>query len=188
MCYFITTTISARADLAKFSEIAGRHGLSFTPIANAFVQKQLPAGLAYLEKAPGTMCDCGTVLGCLGANRQDGDTDLTREVAKLRRAGWSERKIERWLADKHKVEEKQARQDRYGAEARRQEAEAWLAFLRDALENGKVGSVGLLLHFYRTGPSSERIQLGGIARNRVRGLDAEALMRIKEDVLQLFQL
>ena len=188
MCTFITATIPLKSDLASFCDAAGRHGLRFSPITNPFVQSQLPPGLVYLEKKAAGHCDCDTVLGSLAASdRKHDDGGSSSEVAKRKRMGWSERKIERWLAEKYQANDKRMRRKQQLAELRQQGAGEWLAFLRDALGNRKLAALGLLLHFYRASPTTERVQLKRIARVLVREVEAASLLRLEEDVLHVFQ-
>lgn len=186
MCRYITAAIPPRTDLRRLEAAAARHGLRFAPLANAFVQAQLPPGAAYMEKGS-ACCDCATVLGSLGAGcggrRADGAG--TSELAKRRRASWSEQKLARWLADRARTQEKRARHAGDVGRERRHEAREWLAFLHDALASG-LPYLGLLLHFYRLTPSNERIQFERSESIPVANLTEGALMRLEEDVLYLF--
>jgi len=186
MCTFITAVVPRGADLARLGELARQHGLGFAPCTNRFVQAQLPPGSLYLRKES-EGCDCDTALGGIrGRGHGDDEGGLALELARRRRLGWSERKLERWLAEKQKSGEKRGREVRERARPREQEIGGWLAFITAALAPGELQSFGLLLHFYRGDPTTERVQLRETARVPARELNAETLIHLEEDVLHLF--
>src|SRR5688500_15444806 len=129
MCHFLTATVADPQALPALGAIAGRHGLAFERIDNAFVQGQLPAGSVYLRKVTSS-CDCGTVIGSQGQRPVDEpDAALAREAARRRESGWSEAKVERWLEAKRGSAGRRARRAHDRADARRPEAADWLVFL-----------------------------------------------------------
>lgn len=178
MCHFITATVPGDADLKQVRAVIAAHKRGFQRLANSHLQPQLPPGDQYLGLT-WRMCDCGTVLGCLASQEEDSAKPGMRETEKLRRKGWSQARIERWTGERERSREKRGQ----AQEQRLAEAQGWLDFLRALLSSGGVAHVGLLLHWYRTGPEEERFAIQRTETVRVDEVTPEALMRIEEDVL-----
>lgn len=188
MCYFITLTIPQQADLGQLNDAAQRNGFHFSPITNAFVEQQLPPGAVYLEKDTGH-CDCGTALGSLGVGpraKPMPDERMVGEIAKRRAMGWSDKKIERWAASKQKADEQRNRREQERANENKPHAERWFRFLGACVLESRIPWIGVLLHFYRTNPTSENVEIEQTTRVSVDTMSVEALLQIEENVLYLF--
>ena len=121
--------------------------LAFDTIHNPHIDSQLEPTERYVRVTRGH-CDCSTMLGSLHARQPK-----ERDIAKLRRKGWSDTKIQRWLQSKeHGVRAPATPQ----GELTRDE---WMAFLRDALDEGSVPYLGLMMHWYRRSPEDEQIHV-----------------------------
>src|SRR5262249_9313009 len=142
MCHFVTATVPGELELPLLARVFEKHNLGFRLLSSSPVVRQLPAGDRYVLTTRGH-CDCGTVLG---SRRTPEAESRARQVAKLRKKGWGDAKIERWLAEKQAVRERDVRKPDSDARARTADVERWLAFVDDAL--ALVPRVGLLLHFY----------------------------------------
>lgn len=181
MCHYVTATIPNSADSDAIAAVFEAHGLGFSLVENRHVQPQLHKGDRYVLTTRGS-CDCGTPIG---SRRTVGrDEPHARELAKLRKRGWSEAKIRRWLEQKRETRERSERQADAAARSRTPEAAEWVALLADVL--GHAARVGLLLHWYRGGIDSERITLEREVVPRVE-LTAERLLSMREDVIYEFQ-
>lgn len=181
MCHFVTTTLAGGMTDAEADAVARRHGRVFERLENPHVLRQLAERERYFvtrEKA----CDCGTALGSARESPLV-RADLGKQVAKLRRKGWSETKIERWKRDRRKSEDDQNRRFHAEAERLRSDTETWLALLGELLASREVRSVGVLLHWYAGSLEDERIELARTAPGEPR---AEFLETIEEDVLYRF--
>ena len=145
MCHFVTASIPRSADTPRFRRLVEDHGLAFEPLSNAAVQRFLRPDEAYFRATRG-YCDCGT---CLvrggGSQTKAGD----RKLRELRRRGWSETKIGRWLESTDP-----AAKDR----GTRPTQDEWRTFIVAALESG-VPCVSLLVHWYAHGLSDESIEI-----------------------------
>jgi hypothetical protein len=186
MCHYITATVKKSTPLEVLSEIAKSHGLHFIDIKNEFVEQQLPQGTTYLWKKS-SHCDCGTALGCMNLRNQQTETDREGETKRLRRKGWSEAKIQRWIEEKEKASDKKESRNELYRQSQEPRAEEWVKFLKDAVANPAVGEFGLLLHFYKTGPERETIELKRQETTSVHTLSPDFLMTIDEDVLYVFR-
>ncbi len=125
-------------------------------------------------------CDCGTDIGALA--RRPPAKKLSRKVRKLRRKGWSEGKIQRWLES---IADPVARHERLEQEGS-PEAERWYRFLREAVTSGTARSVGLLLHVYRRAVVDEGVSMSGRSRISIRDVDASFLLTLESDHIYEF--
>lgn len=186
MCHFITGALPRSAARTALAPILREHGLAFTPLANAFVQAQLPADDVYV-RATKSWCDCGTPLGSARRGRRADDAGgahAERARQELGKKGWSATKIERWLAQQERTRARDARVRKDLDAASAVYLETW----RDGLTAlaRAAGRVGLVLHWYHGALETERIGLLRHQQVPVRALDVALLGRIEEDVLYVF--
>jgi hypothetical protein len=176
MCHFIAAVVPASADLRVLSEVAIRNGRRLEQLHRPAIQAQLGFGEVYLRTTVGP-CDCGTSLG--SARRESAATPPPRDhLGRLKKRGWSDTKIRRWLEQQEQADAKRAAKVPEACTA------SWRTFLDEGLAPKDVRYIGLLLHF---GDLSEPIQL---ARRQVVALsqaDAAFLSMIEEDVLYEFR-
>ena len=89
-------------------------------------------------------CECGTPLGSGSGPAKWDEDSYGHDIKRLRKRGWSEHKIARWLEAKrssHAKLERLAHEHADGPSA--QPVDGWLDWLGDALGRGAVGQVGL---------------------------------------------
>lgn len=102
----------------------------------------------------------------------------TEQAAKLAKKGWSQAKIDRWLSDRVKADDR--------ADERRHvnttdSVDLWSRIISDLLATPGVQHAGLLLHFYSGDVEDEVIEP---IRETVPGRDFKArLANIREDQL-----
>lgn len=183
MCHFITGVIDKQTTLHDLN-MAGRHNaIAFDKCGNEFVRAQLNADEDYIVKRT-KFCDCGTHLGLTA--RMDVPDNMRverREVDKLKRKGWSEVKIKRWLTDREKtIEKDKIRYDRI-VNGVHIDIENWIEYLNKIFTDTKVQHFGLLLHWYKGRLDSERIKVKGRIELKLTNLTADALLRMEEDVI-----
>lgn len=171
MCHFIKLVLPAQADIPALRDVVKRHGRVLEPISEPRVDRALPRGdKVYLTSS---RCDCGTWLANQKPRRREHDED--RELARLRREGWSEVKILRWREQRG---ESVVRKAETKAKAKEKEVEDWRALVSDLLD-AKVDHVGLLVHWVtddvRQGPVLSRASLS-----------TEAMSNLDENVLYTF--
>jgi len=185
MCTYITAVISAGADEATLSQIADRWGHGWEAIDNPHVQAQLRSWERYFSTTR-KHCDCGTALGSAGPEWRHRHKDPADKVPGLRRKGWSEAKIARWLEDKQRAAGHRERKEAWLADQPPgPEEEMWLGFLREGLAQGAARSIGLLLHWY-SGDLDERISIVGRTRVDVSTADGAVLREMEYDRLYDF--
>ena len=173
MCTYITAVLPEGTDKGAAAKVFDRH----------------KHGFEILEKAPPAVgredlyvlttrkhCDCGTALGS-GADRVEERKNPLDEVPQLRKKGWSETKIQRWLSDKLNPPQR--------AEPNREEELArWEAFIRDVLETGVAPSLGLFVHFYNERFEDDIIR--HVERVPLSQLTTELLLNMRDDTLYIF--
>ncbi|CAN5847300.1 hypothetical protein BH11MYX3_BH11MYX3_21360 [soil metagenome] len=186
MCHFITAAVPGGVSLGTLETISAHNGLQFQPLRNAFVEGQLPVGSIYLQKVS-SHCDCGTVVGSTNQQNDPESVVADHGLEKLRRQGWSERKIERWQADKARTRAHRQRTEQEVSASRQPEASAWTAFLREVIEQGRLAYFGLLLASYRGGVASERITIQRIEAVSISALVEQQIMAVEERVLYCYQ-
>ncbi len=182
MCHYITATLPNAVGLEAVAPIFESHKLGFKLISNPHVSDQIDPGDWYILTTR-KHCDCGTALGSLNYKGAGTVVSYERELKKFRRQGWSEAKIERWLAQKEQTRERHLREDESRAEGSTAELDRWLGVINDLLRPGLTQRLGFLLHSYQTSIESERIKIRRREKLRLPELNPERLMRIEEDVL-----
>ena len=180
MCHFITAVLPDVDQTAAIAGLFRKHGRAFRPLDNLSVQAQLQPGERYYFTTNGA-CDCGTGLGAAqrtGRSRRRSTVESQMEM--LRKKGWNESKVARWL---QQHDEQQMAQSRGGDLSGG--VKSWAALIKEIVTSGRAPSVGLLLHTY-AGPLSEPIKF---ARKEVKleELTSEMLRGIDEDVLYEFR-
>lgn len=167
MCQFLTAVLPAGADLDRAARSLAPAGMTCRPLDNPNVVGLEPGEIWALATAG--HCDCGTPVG-QGTGEQRSDV-TENDLRKLRRKGWSDAKIDRWLAEKEKVRSKVERSTPRGQ----------LEPIVEALKS--AAPLGLVLHTYRGRIDQERIT---IARRRVvhaPDLTTDDLHDLAEDTL-----
>ena len=183
MCLYITATLPRSAKLDCVAPIFVAYKLSFEAISNPYVLEQLPPGEVYLSTT-GSHCDCGSALGSLGG--RDDPAGYEHELKKLRRKGWSEAKILRWLEQKEQTKEKHVREDEARARSHTPAAQHWVDFISAVLNSRCTDKVGILLHFYHMDVQGERIKILGKKRVGAGELTPRVLMEMEYDVVYEF--
>lgn len=174
MCTFNTLLLPASVQLAAVNAIAREAlGQTFTPQENVTIERAVAADARSFVRD--TDCDCGMGL----AARPDA-TPPDRELRKLRAAGWSDAKIQRWVDQRAATQQKRHRQH----QANRPQAAEWAAFVRRILDERLAPWVGLFTHDYEGSVKTESIEIAGA--RRFVGVTADQVEMIEEDVPFVF--
>lgn len=191
MCQFITAILPNDADAAELAAAFHRHGRVCTAYVNATLAAQIGSAESTYYTTPGH-CDCGTPLGSAASEavmdaRDAGDGRDAREieVARLRRKGWSESKIERALMQRGEARSRPVSPRR--GEQLQTSLDVWSALIREALASPHTAYVGLLLHDYRGDINSEEIALQERQVIRVGKLSEATLASIRADTIHEFR-
>jgi hypothetical protein len=180
MCLFITAVVPDEALTRAFAEVTKKHQLSFAACENRHLQAQLRGSEQYVHTTA-AYCDCGSPLFTKSNARPQ--ENLARELAKLRRKGWSEAKIIRWSDSTA-----QRPVDPHAAPKGQRSVHDWAEFLREVLNLRSVSYIGLVGHSYSGDVSTEEFTLSGRTRHVVDVLGAGGFEVLEEDVVHEFRL
>jgi len=179
VCHFISGLIEKDFAINELNTIGKLYGINFSVCENSFVQSQLKPSEIYLIKT-NKHCDCGTELGFLNRLKKKEDSGENK-LSQLRKKGWSEAKIERWLNDKSNKQPFDPLGKKYP------DLENWNSFIQTLFAQTKIKKFGLLLHWYRGDVFSERIKIKERIELIVDQLDISELLKIQEDGFYLIK-
>ncbi|MAG59048.1 MAG: hypothetical protein CMJ83_22395 [Planctomycetes bacterium] len=182
MCLFITATLSSDANLDALRPLITQHQLEFAPLDNPHVREQLEPGEGYFH-ASGCHCDCESTLGSHPSSREPVDREVRRH---LRRKGWSEAKIQRWLDQQKAIAARNERVARQQGGRPTPSLRQWEEALRALIDSGHTSHVGLLLHDFQGSLSAEVITVLARESIPVEELSAQYLLGLRKDVLYRF--
>ncbi len=115
---------------------------------------------------------------------------LSQQVEKLKRKGWSETKIDRWLESKQSFFEKNKRvesaYEQFGLK-HTNEVDSYIDFLTTYLLSSDAPHAGLLLHWNSRHNSLEEIASRLRIAMPIGELTAETLLRMQPNVLYQFE-
>ena len=183
MCTYITYVASPDTDLRSLSAAFG-HALE--RVGNSHAEAQLDAGELWLAKQ-GPSCDCDTALGSSNRRGRDSDPDHARGLAKLRKQGWGEAKLEKWLENKRRSADKAERNQEAARAEGRRELQRPVESMRRALDSGVSTEVWVVLHDYSGELESEQLELRRRERRSLHSLETDELFDLEEDVLYSFR-
>jgi hypothetical protein len=150
------------------------------------LQSTLREGETYYLTTRGT-CDCGTGIGILH-DLQRPVPDYERKKKKLRKKGWSDHKIERWIADKRRELEKAKDRNTQYLSNPPIDVVHWMGFISDVLNAKAASYLGLLKHWYDGLIETERINIVDRRWIPFNKLDHECLLNAEDDVIYTFAL
>lgn len=172
MCQFLTAVLPSGTDLDRAARSLAPAGMTCQRLDNPNVVGLEPGEVWALATAG--HCDCGTPIG-RGARRDRFDV-TGDDLRKLRRKGWSDAKIERWLAEKEKARGK----------VDRATPGHLLVPIVEALK--ATAPIGLVLHTYRGRLTEEPITIASRRVVDTMDLVPEDLRDLAEDTLLYVQL
>lgn len=179
MCIFITAIIPADFDTAAAKPILEKHSMLFKPLANHFLESQLQGDRAVLARR--SVCDCDTSLGCRGRLKFPEQHNKTSADI-LRKKGWTESKIKRWLHEKEHNAEKRIQEEE---EKYNKDLNNWIEFLASLFSENITNRLGLMIHMFSGGLSEERILLKGVERLEFTADLIEILKGFEQDTVYM---
>lgn len=184
MCHFITMILPAGTDLGSTSRVFGQHHFKPVEMSDHRVLPLLQSGEIYFHPT-GKICDCGTALGSLG-RRPEAARTSAEIFTRLRKKGWSETKIQRWMAQQVQTAERDKRvhDARVNAVAG-SDPDGWCSILRGLLCDLRLPYAGILLHWYSGGLPTEAINARGRMSVPMDDKLPDTLFRMKEDTLYI---
>jgi hypothetical protein len=182
MCHFITAICSSKTKLTDINSVGETYGLKFEDCDNEHIAKQISKTEKYLFKTS-KMCDCGTSLGEANSKNDKTDRIQKTEIDKLKKKGWTETKITRYLVDKKKYEDKLSKQKDEILNKKSNELDNYINFIQELFKKTETEVFGLLLHWYSRGPENENIRLTDRKNISSKSLTILDLKTLEEDKL-----
>lgn len=183
MCHFITAVIDGKNSLDNLNYPGCYNIITFHVCDNLSVRNQLRANELYVARNR-QYCDCGTELGMLARCPSPAALSVGEsEIDRLKKKGWGERKIQRWIADREKNAEKAKIKYDNLTNGKHSDVENWLQYLHKVFSDPQISHLGLLLHWYSGGLEDERIAIKQRKRIEVNDLTAKILLTMEEDVI-----
>ena len=143
MCYYVVAALPDQADVESISEIFDKHGRKLASAELAIDGPSIPddRGLFYTCQGP---CDCDTPIGSrVNGRAQRGPSD--RELSKLRKKGWSQTKIDRWIESKKDSLIKKERKRLSDENSTASGIDHWINLLQEAVSVKGSSRLGLIL-------------------------------------------
>lgn len=170
---------SAVRRLAKLSQ------LNWEPLDHPGVIRQLHEGERYFMTTRG-VCDCGTEIGVSARIRTtlpDRAPDLSREIQKLKKRGWSDAKVDRWVGQAMADSAKKHNEAADRLTGPHPEVARWIQFVTAVLTGKHADWIGILLHWYEGNVSTEAIAQGNRRWLSLAELTEGYLLHAEEDTL-----
>lgn len=180
MCHFITAICSSKTKLTEINSVGETYGLKFEDCNNEHIKKQILKTEKYLIKTA-KMCHCGTSLGEANFINDTPVRIQKSEIDKLKKKGWTEAKITRYLADKKKNDAKIAKKNDDILTRKSDELDNYINFIQDLFKKTDTELFGLLLHWYSRGPENENIKLTDRKNIPCKNLTLLDLKTLEED-------
>lgn len=156
MCRFITAVIPAEVDFIRLIPIKREYRMSFDSISNEHVKKQI--GPNSYVRLTADECDCLSIVGLNSPKEQFEHKEGVSEeyLHKLKKKGWSQSKIDRWLSEKERAIERNEAETEKDCEI---QLARWMCFFENVLFDGKLKWIGLLSHCYSDSLDSEKVNI-----------------------------
>jgi hypothetical protein len=182
MCVFITAVVPADTDLRASRPLLGKYGMSFKRIINPFIEAQLVEGELFV-RATRLGCDCDSILGSARNREEDVRAVGNRDIEKLRKKGWSQEKIERWLSEKSRSITSHHQKVRG---KRDEEITRWQDFIGAFLSEGIAKRLGLLMHDYNGLLEEEQFRIESVEHISLSKKLEDQLITMNQNVLYWF--
>ena len=190
MCHYITATMGPNSDESAVRRLAKASLLKWEPLDKPGVMTQLRSGERYFLTTRG-MCDCGTEIGVsvrTARTLPPRDPDLSREIKKIKKKGWTDAKIDRWIEQtKSDVARKHL-----DSETRlcgpHPEVDRWIQFVSSVLAGNYADWIGILVHWYGGNVATEAIAAGNRRWLTLDDFTEDYLLNAEEDTLHTIAL
>ncbi|MFN8360906.1 MAG: hypothetical protein U0264_13415 [Candidatus Kapaibacterium sp.] len=172
MCQYINIIVPTDIKLDKIKLLLTKHGLGSRPFQNNFILRQIAKG-GQLVNTTANNCDCSSVIGS-AARSAHSDVQLT-DIERLKRKGWSEKKIKKWVENKAKTNTQIKEWDR--------ERDQWTMFLEEAMKENNIGKLGLFIHWYNGNMEDEEVLFNRKEKVSLMTFKDDTLDKLKYDIL-----
>ncbi len=176
MCQFNLVILDKETVSENLEELFIENGFGYRELNNNSLQAQIGNSKQIILTTKGH-CDCGPILG-INDQVSNRGIDITKEKKKLRKKKWSESKIERYLSDKLKEQNKKREESELGNEA---EETNWVNLSR-VLRN-QMSKFGILYQQFSGLIEDEEFEIEQINQISMTLLNAGEMRNFKEDQL-----
>lgn len=176
MCQFNLVVLDKETVSENLEELFIENGFGYRELNNNSLQAQIGSSKQIILTTKGH-CDCGSILG-INDQASNRGIDIKKEKKKLRKKKWSESKIERYLSDKLKEQNKKREESELGNEA---EETNWVNLSR-VLRN-QMSKFGILYHQFSGLIEDEEFEIEQINQISMTLLNAGEMRNFKEDQL-----
>lgn len=187
VCTYVLMTIPPSADLDRIQDVLARFDREFHELHNGYLSRQLPVGTR-LGTVTRQSCDCGTVVGDVGAMREEisaAKAELDRKFDHQVRENQSVDKLEKWVTHEcGRIAEWERGADEK-LHDRSPEAVSWVLMIRELLASGAPG-VGIMIHEFSNTLSDERFNVLRARQKRAKAVTPAFIMEMKPDTLYSF--
>ena len=143
MCHFIFAALPEKSDIEYISEIFIRHGRKFELSERNIDGPSIPDNLNLFDTCKES-CDCGTPIGSRTNTRERKSPD-THEINQLKRKGWSQTKINRWIESKENSLIEKGRKRISDEQETAGYIDYWVTLIREVVSSKKCNRLGLML-------------------------------------------
>jgi hypothetical protein len=167
--------------MSRLQPVFEKYGFTIESLEESAGARRIGAGEVYFRLASGYCCDT-SILGRqhLKTQHDDGEKAKEKKLAELKKAGWTESRIRRWLEETGKKSEASARQHQ-------KEAALWREFIRSVLVEHAVEHLGLMVHSYdEDGLTTAEIPIGKHQRVLLKNMNEDVLKGMEDGVLYRF--
>lgn len=150
MCNFVTYIFETQED----SMLAKKYLESSAPTLYKINSKDKNIENKYALELSG--CYCNTVL--IRGGKKKEKMDYSHEILLLKKKGWSDSKINRWLEEKsrEKVKAKRIEDHTYLG---KHEAEEWMKQVKEILKLVKSKKIEIIVHWFTNNPRKESFEI-----------------------------
>ena len=176
MCQFNLVIIDRESEEDDLKQIFVKNGFGYRELEIENLMNQIGENQKIILTTKGE-CDCGSILGL---NHQDlaPRIEVEKEKKKLRKKKWSESKIERYLNDKLKEQNKRSAESELGNES---EERNWIKLFELLFK--KNGKFGILFHQFDGLIEEEKIEIEKTNQISIELLKKGKMRNFKENQL-----
>lgn len=174
MCQFNLLIIDKKKDAKGLKEAFLEIGFGFGELKIRSLSNQIGENKRVILTTKGH-CDCGSILG---SNNLGSAIDVKKERKKLKKLKWSDSKIERYIADRLKGQNKRKSGSELGGEM---EGKRWIK-LADILVKKDI-ECGILFHQFAGSVEDEEIEIIKSNQFSIVSLKSGDLRNFKENQL-----
>lgn len=176
MCQFNLLIVDEESKGENLEELFLENGFGFKELNNKSLQGQIGSNMKIILTTKGH-CDCGSIVG-INSHGSIQKNEVDKEKKKLRKKKWSESKIERYLSDKLKGQNKKEESRELGDKV---EENNWIRLSQ--MLGSRMGKFGIVFHQFSGLIEEEEIEIEQTNQFSIELLSKGELRNFKENQL-----